>query len=94
MCDGTPCLEKTWSTNSWVSCIEVIVSWVGIKIACLESRSTITRMAVKPSEDGSCSMKSMEIEFQGLSGIGSCRRLLYGRCRDALDLAQAVQDLQ
>jgi hypothetical protein len=49
---------------------------------------------VKPSEDGSCSMKSMEIEFRGLSGIGSCRRLPYGRCRDALDLVQAVQDLQ
>jgi hypothetical protein len=49
---------------------------------------------VKPSEDGSCSMKSMEIEFQGLSRIGSCRRLPYGRCRDALDLAQAIQDLQ
>ena len=94
MCDGTLCLEKTWSTNSWVSCIEVIVSWVGIKIACLESRSTTTRMAVNPSEGGNCSMKSMEIEFHGFSGIGSCRRLPYGRCHRALDLAQVVQDLQ
>ena len=51
-------------------------------------------MAVKPSEDGSCSIKSMEIEFQGLSGIGSCQRLPYGLCRGALDLAQAMQDLQ
>ena len=71
--------------------MEVIVSWVGIKIDCFESRSTITRMAVKPSEDGNCSIKSMEIEFQGFSGIGSCWSLPYGRCRDALDLAQAVQ---
>ena len=27
---------------------------------------------MNPSEDGNCSIKSMEIEFQGLSGIGSC----------------------
>ena len=40
-----------------------------------------TRIAVNPSEDGNCSMKSMEIEFQGLSGIGSCWRLPYGLCR-------------
>ena len=53
-----------------------------------------TRIAVNPSEDGNCSMKSMKIEFQGLSGIGSCQRLPYGLCHGALDLAQAVQDLQ
>jgi len=52
----------------------VIVSWVGIKIACFDNQSTITRMAVKPSEDGNCLMKSMEIEFQGFSRIGSCQR--------------------
>ena len=51
-----------------------------------------TRIAVNPSEDGNCSMKSMEIEFQGLSGIGSCRRLPYGLCHGALDLAQAMQE--
>ena len=53
-----------------------------------------TMIALNPSEDGNCSMKSMEIEFQGLSGIGSCRRLSYGLCCSALDLAQAVQNLQ
>ena len=41
-------------------------------MACLESQSTTTRMAVKPVDEGSCSMKSMEIEFQGFSGTGSC----------------------
>jgi hypothetical protein len=74
--------------------MEVIVLWVGIKIDCFKSQSMITRIAVKPLEDGNCSMKSMEIEFQGFSGIGSCRSLPYGQCQDALDLAQAVQDLQ
>jgi hypothetical protein len=33
-CDGIPCLEKTWITKSWVSCAEVMVSSVGIKIDC------------------------------------------------------------
>jgi hypothetical protein len=45
-----------------------------MNIPCLESRSTITRIDVKPKESGSFSMKSMEIEFQGFSGIGSCFR--------------------
>jgi len=80
--------------NNWANCMEVIVLWVGIKIACFESQSTITRMAMKPSEDGNCSMKSMEIEFQGFSGIRNCQRLPYGWCWDALELAQAIQDLQ
>ena len=93
-CDGTPCFEKTWSMNNWASCIEVIVSCVGIKIDCLDSQSTTTKMAVKPNEGGSCSMKSIEIEFQGFSGIGSCRRLPYGLCQGALDRAQVGQDLQ
>ena len=39
-----------------------------------ESLSTMTRIAVNPEELGSCSMKSMEIESHGRSGIGSCLR--------------------
>ena len=58
------------------------------------SRSTTTKIVVNPSEGGNCSMKSMEIEFHGFSGIGSCWRLPYGWCRGALDLVQVVQDLQ
>ena len=65
-----------------------------MKIACLDSQSTTTRIVVKPNEGGNCSMKSIEIEFHGFSGMGSCRRFPYGRCRGALDLAQFVQDLQ
>ena len=42
-----------------------------MKILCLLRRSTTTRMAVNPSDLGSCSMKSMEMESQGRSGIGS-----------------------
>jgi len=40
----------------------VRVSWVGMKIPCLESWSTMTRMAVCPAEAGSCSMRSIDME--------------------------------
>jgi len=40
---------------------EVIVSCFGMKTHCLDNQSTIMRMAVKPSEGGSCSIKSMDV---------------------------------
>jgi hypothetical protein len=60
--------------NSWASCGVVISSTVGMNMPCLESRSTMTRIAVCPSDSGRCSMKSMEIEFHRRSGTGSCLR--------------------
>jgi hypothetical protein len=42
-----------------------------MKRACLVKRSTTTKIAVKPSELGSCSIKSIEIDSQGRSGTGS-----------------------
>jgi len=45
----------------------VIVSWVGIKIACLMSWSTITKIVSNLEDDGSFSMKSIEMEFHGHS---------------------------
>ena len=53
--------------SSEVQCIVV-----GMNIACLDSRSTITRIESEAEEVGSGSIKSMEIEFHGRSGIGSC----------------------
>jgi hypothetical protein len=38
-----------------------MVSWVGMNIACLDDQSIMTRMAMKPDEFRSFSMKSMEI---------------------------------
>jgi len=61
-------------------------------MACLESLSTMTRMAVKPVDEGSCSMKSMEMEFQGFSGMGSCFSNPWGLWHGVLALAQEVQD--
>ena len=39
-------------------------------------------------------MKSIEIEFQGLSGIGSCWSVPYGLCRWDFARLQVVQELQ
>ena len=94
MLEGTPCFENTWRTNKRLSSGAVRVSWAGMKMACLESRSTITSMAVYPAESGRCSIRSIEIEFHGSSGIGSCLSVPYGRCLGTLERAQVVQDLQ
>ena len=73
-CEGTPCLEKTWRTNNLANIGDMMVSMVGIKINCLVRRSTITSIVSELSDMGNFSMKSMDIEFHGLSGIGSCFR--------------------
>ena len=74
-CEGTPCLENTCRTNSRARSAEVMVSCVGIKTPCFDNLSTTTKMDVKDEEGGKCSIKSMEIEFQGNSGTGSCLSL-------------------
>ena len=43
---GMPCFKKTWMMKSRNRLLEVIVSWVTIKIPCLDSQSTITRTEV------------------------------------------------
>jgi hypothetical protein len=68
----TPCLEKMWRTNSFASMTEVIVSYIGMNRDCLVKWSTITIIVTNLTDGGSFSMKSMEMEFQGCSGIGSC----------------------
>jgi len=45
-----------------------------MNMACFDRQSTITRMVSKPEEEGSFLIKSIEIEFHGHSGIGSCWR--------------------
>ena len=63
-------------------------------MACLESRSTMTRISVNPLEVGKDSMRSMDIDSQGRSGIGSCLRYPKGLCRGTLIRLQVVQELQ
>ena len=75
-CERTPCLEKTWRMNSLANIGDVMVSMVGIKIDCLVRWSVVTNIVSEPSDIGNFSMKSMDIEFHGLLGIGSCFRSL------------------
>src|SRR5260370_26304921 len=93
MCEGTLCFEKTWVMNSWASWVELMVSWVGMKRDCLVRQSMTMSMEVKPSAAGRCSMKSMEMEFHGFFGIGSCLSLPYGLWHGALVGQQFLHEL-
>ena len=92
MWEGTLCLEKTWRRKSLANSGEVIVLSVGIKMHCLERRSMTTRIAVCPEEAGSYLMKSMEMEFHGFEGIGSCFRSPYGLCLRTFAHTQVVYE--
>ena len=72
MWEGTPCLESTWRSKSFASSGDVIVSCIGMNMHCLERQSTTTRIVVNLEDEESYSMKSMEMEFQGFSRMGSC----------------------
>jgi len=52
----------------------MMVLWAGIKIACLVSWLTMTKIVSNLEDDGSFLMKSIEMEFHGHSEIGSCLR--------------------
>jgi len=54
--------------------VDVMVSWAEIKIACLVSQLTMTKIVLNLEDDRSFSMKSIEIEFHGHSEMGSCLR--------------------
>ena len=76
MWEETLCLEKTWMMKSLANLVEVMVSCFQMKMLCFDSQSTMTRIVLKPEDRGSFSMKSMEMEFQGCSGIRICFRSL------------------
>ena len=71
-CFGMPCLENMCITNSIARSSEVQWMVVGMNMPCLESWSTITRIESQPVDVGRVSMKSIEMEFHGCTGIGSC----------------------
>ena len=51
-----------------------------------------TKIAVCPEEARSCSMKSMEMEFHGFNGMGSCFRSPYGLCLGTFARTQVVHE--
>ena len=71
-CSGMPCLGNMCITNGIARSSEVQWMVVGMNMPCLESRSTITRIESQLEDVGRVSMKSIEMEFHGHSGIGSC----------------------
>src|SRR5260221_3069795 len=90
--DGVLCFENTWVRNSWASSRESMESWVGMKRDCFVRRSTITNIAMCPSDARSCSIKYIEMDSHGHWGIGSCLRKPYSLCLFALECAHTVQD--
>ena len=67
-------MEKTWRMNNLANIGNMMVLTVGIKIDCLVRWSTMTSIVSELLDMGNFSMKSMDIEFHSLSGIGSCFR--------------------
>src|SRR5258707_11710663 len=90
---GMPCFENTWVRNNRATWGASIVSKVGMNSDCLVSLSTTTRIAMNPSDAGSCSIKSIETDSQGWIGIGSCLSSPYGLWRRAFVRVQLVHDL-
>ena len=92
--EGTLCLENTWRMDRHVKSTDVMVLWVGIKIACLISQLTITKIVSNLENNRSFLMKSIEMEFHSHSGIGSCLKDSQGLSHCDLDCIQVTQDLQ
>ena len=60
--------------NRHVKSADMIVLWTEIKIACLVSWSTITKIVSNLEDDEGFLIKSIEMEFHGYSAIRSCLR--------------------
>src|SRR5258708_8579441 len=81
-----------WVRNSWASSRESMESWVGMKRDCFVRRSTITNIAMCPSDAGSCSIKSIEMDSHGHGGIGTCLRKPYSLYLFALEPPHTLQN--
>jgi len=60
--------------NRHAKSMDMMMLWAGIKIVCLVSQLTMTKIVSNPENEGSFLMKSIEIKFHGYSGIDSCLR--------------------
>ena len=60
--------------NRHAKSMDIMVLWAETKITCLVSWSTITKIVLNLENNGSFSMKSIEMEFYSYLGIGSCLR--------------------
>ena len=60
--------------NRYAKSTDMMVLCAEIKIICLVSQLTMTKIVLNPEDDKSFSMKFIEMEFHGCLGIGSCLR--------------------
>jgi len=60
--------------NNLTRLCKVMVSTVGMNMACLESQSIITRIVSKLNERESFLIKFIDFEFHGHCGMRSCLR--------------------
>ena len=67
-----PYLKNMSLMKTFASLAVLIDLLVDMNIACLVKQSTTTEISVKPWNSGSCSMKSIDINFQSCEGIGNC----------------------
>ena len=58
--------------------MDMMISCIKMKITCLVSLLTMTRIVLNPKNDGNFLMKFIKIEFDDYLGIGSYLRDLYG----------------
>ena len=64
--------------NRCAKSVNIMMLWAEIKITCLVSQSTMTKIMLNLENNGSFSMKSIEIEFHGHLRIGSYLKDPYG----------------
>ena len=93
MSSGIPWAAMTWLMNKETVPVTSTSLLVSAKCTILVNQSTTTRITVKDSDRGSCMMKSMDTDDQGVSGIGKDWSNPYGFCHDVLFHRQVSQVL-
>ena len=88
---GRPCTFHISFTNARTTSVAVPVSSKGTKWAIFVKRSTTTIIWVFPSDSGSATMKSTEIDFHGAYGTSRGCRSPYFACLHDLFRWQASQ---
>ena len=63
-----------------------------MKIHCFDKKSMTTRMDVNPEGGGSCSMRSVDMEFHSFLQMGSFFNKLKGLCLGTFVQVQVMQD--
>ena len=71
-----PCLKNTLTMKSWARSAKVQVTFIRIKIACLENQSITIGIESEDADVGRGSMKFIEIDSDKQGRMESCWRVL------------------